>query len=131
MLVVRQDGTVYGASYKWRPNDAEADLVLDGLEEEIEVTSEDGEPSVQKWYFPSPSDCLSCHTPEVGFVLAVKPMQLDRDAYYPSTGRVADQISTWRHLGMFSFDDAFEQPPELARIGDSSAGMGPLGWEFS
>ena len=54
------------------------------------------------WTFPSRSDCMRCHGAAAGRSLGPEIAQLNRDLLYPATGRVANQLETLEHIGMFS-----------------------------
>src|SRR5262249_44823880 len=68
LLVVDGPGEGYGVTYRWRPDHTEADLLLDGLNENIPIRTRDSVRS-QTWSFPSRDECLKCHTTASGFVL--------------------------------------------------------------
>ncbi|MEM7231648.1 MAG: PQQ-dependent sugar dehydrogenase, partial [Planctomycetota bacterium] len=100
-LIVRQPtGGVYGVTYKWRPDESDADLLTAGLDEDITITTATGT-RVQTWHYPSMSECLTCHNASAGHVLGVKTRQLNCDLDYPSA--VTDnQLRTLNHIGYFS-----------------------------
>ncbi|TFH22423.1 MAG: hypothetical protein E4H03_08455 [Myxococcales bacterium] len=76
VLVAQADGSYYGISYRWRDDQTDADLLVAALTENIEVRRVDGSVREQQYRYPSPTDCLRCHTAEGGDVLGVKTRQL-------------------------------------------------------
>jgi uncharacterized repeat protein (TIGR03806 family) len=123
LLVVDETGYGYGVTYKWRPDQREADLLADGLTEEITVPSPAG-PRKQQWTYPGRGDCLTCHTRPAGFVLGPKTLQLNGPHRYPETGVTDNQLRTWSHLRLFTRppdETALPGLGKLAALADTSA----------
>ncbi len=119
LLVCDADGGVYGVTYKWRPDNRDADLLETNLTEAIAIETATGV-RTQQWYYPSRQDCLACHTANAGLVLGVKTRQLNHDFTFPS-GATGNELRVWNHLGLFdtNLDGAnLKNLPTLARADD-------------
>lgn len=124
-LVCDTNGSVYGLTYKWRPDNSDADLLTNSLLEDIVITTTSGT-RTQSWLYPSRQDCLSCHTPASKFILGAKTAQLNGDYTYPGTGVTDNQLRTWNHLGLFNppLDEAaITNLPALANLTNTSASL--------
>jgi len=125
-LLVRDiNGGVYGVTYKWRADNSDADLLSGSLTEAITITNT-GSTTIQSWYYPSPADCLTCHTPVSGYVLGVKTRQLNLNQTYAATGVTDNQLRALNRLGFFNpaFDEsAIASFQQLAAITNLSASL--------
>lgn len=124
-LIVRdRNGGVYGVTYKWRPDNSDADLLTTSAEENITIKTATGTRS-QTWYYPSRKDCLTCHTANAGGVLGVKTRQMNRDLTYPS-GIADNELRAWNHVGLFDTplrDSEIAALPTLAGKNDTTRSL--------
>lgn len=122
-ILVRDDqGFVYGGSYRWRPDQSDADLVGTAQSEDITITTTGGG-RVQRWHFPSRQECLACHTQASKGVLGVNARQTHLSRLFPETGLTDDQLLAWNHVGYFapSLDElSIAAVPRLAGLNDAT-----------
>lgn len=126
LLFVQNDGTMFGATYKWRADNTNADLLPDGLDENITITTATGGSRTQTWHYPSRAECLQCHTQPAGGVLGVKTRQQNGTQLYPTTGVTDNQLRTWNHIGLFTAainEASIPTMPKLAPLTDSAASL--------
>ncbi|CAN5137400.1 hypothetical protein BH24PSE2_BH24PSE2_04560 [soil metagenome] len=109
------DGVWAGYSYAW--SDGDAVLVEGGQTRDF-----DG----QSWIYPSGAQCLECHTAAAGFSLGLEVAQLNRAFLYPSTGRTANQLTTFDAVAILGSPLAGE-PDNLDRLADPYDSSLPLG----
>jgi hypothetical protein len=121
LLVCDSVGGVYGVSYKWRPDQADAERIDHGHREMIGARPASGAQAAYH-YFPGPDDCRKCHLPTAGGVLGVNTRQLNRTGL----GAEANYLVAWSRLGLLDppvCEEELPQLPKLPRI--DQAGVTP------
>jgi uncharacterized repeat protein (TIGR03806 family) len=119
LLMVGPAHSVYGVVYKWRADLSDADLMPDGLNEQIPIRDAGGRTREQTWHYPSRKECVTCHTLLNGGVLGVKTRQMNHDFAYPS-GVVDNELRTWSHIGLLDTPLRAEAIGRLARLAPST-----------
>jgi uncharacterized repeat protein (TIGR03806 family) len=120
LLVVTGPDVGYGVTYRWRPDGQNAELMRNGITEDVPADST----RAVKWSFPSRSECLACHTTTAGFVLGVNTRQLNGPCHHPETGVTDNQLRAWNQIGMFrpALREAdIPRLPRLAAVTDEAA----------
>jgi uncharacterized repeat protein (TIGR03806 family) len=107
----------YGYTYLWNADQTDAELIdARGLDRNYTIRERaPGGTRRQTWHFPSRAECALCHTMAAKYVLGVTTLQINRDHDY--SGVVANQLSTFEHLGMFT-KPLPAQPEKLGRLDD-------------
>ena len=123
-LVLDNQGAAYGLTYRWRPDNNDADLVgVDGFTEEIEITDASGDTRLQTWDYPSRTQCMQCHTSQSGFVLGVNSRQLNLTVQCAETGADENQLIAWSEAGLiqpFTVQD-LQETPALVAVEDAES----------
>ncbi|HLQ36891.1 MAG TPA: hypothetical protein VK348_03755, partial [Planctomycetota bacterium] len=122
LLAVRQGGEVYGVTYRWRPDGSDAELLTDGASDDIAVIDEQGKPATIAWTYPSPSQCITCHTAESGGVLGVNTRQLNRPATVGGTNQLV-LLATHEWLDRSVTAGATAALPRLRALDDPDADL--------
>ena len=101
--VLLANGSFTGASYRWRADGSDADLVTAATNETNTVTTANGTRTRVHTY-PSPAQCVQCHTGNV--TLGIRTWQLNGSLTYPN-GFTDNQLRAWGKAEMFSgpFDE--------------------------
>ena len=121
-LVVADNGAAFGATYRWRKDNSDAELLDDMVDEAISAGGTT--PGTRSWHYPSRTECSLCHNPGANEILGIKATQLNRDFKYPQTGVTDNQLRTWNHVGILSpsLDEAeISKMTKLTRPDDSGA----------
>lgn len=111
LLVRHEDGDWGGYAYGWEGDDA---VLTEGA---VRVDTTTGTHVVpHRW------ECTACHTDAAGGSLGLELRQLGTTVDYPSTGRTADQLLTWQHIGWLP-----DPLPEVEALPDptATAGLAP------
>ncbi|MEP7155876.1 MAG: fibronectin type III domain-containing protein, partial [Betaproteobacteria bacterium] len=106
ILIRNADGSIRGATYRWREPVAgvytDADIVPTRDEPVLNITQANGTNRQQIYTFPSPQDCVTCHNVNAGMVLGIRTAQLNGNFTYTSTTRTDNQLHTWDHIGLLN-----------------------------
>jgi uncharacterized repeat protein (TIGR03806 family) len=94
------DGGWAGYTYEWNDQGTDAALLPAGKTKSL---------GTQTWTYPSRTQCMQCHSVAAGGTIGLETWQLNKDATYPSTNRLSNQLATLDHIGMFSAP--LGQPP--------------------
>lgn len=100
IIVYGAGNEFYGLSYKWNDTGTDATLLTTSLKDTIEISTPNG-PRQVEWYYPSRSECNTCHTSLTKGVLGPETAQLNGDITYPQTGITANQLKTLASLNIF------------------------------
>jgi uncharacterized repeat protein (TIGR03806 family) len=93
LFVRHDDGGWAGYTYEWDDQEQDATLLLASKTRPLG--------NGQTWYYPSRSECLTCHTGAAGRTLGLELGQLNADLAYTATNRLSNQLATLDHIGMF------------------------------
>jgi uncharacterized repeat protein (TIGR03806 family) len=116
-IVRSHDGQVYGATYRWREDQTDAELLNDGRDDDITITNRDGSSHVQHWHYPSRFECLSCHNRVAGGILGVSTRQINADII-DQHGKRVNQLQRWNELGLLQPAIRPEEFASLPRLVD-------------
>jgi uncharacterized repeat protein (TIGR03806 family) len=115
-VMLHQQDRWIGFTYRWNAQGTDANLLRDSL---IEVIDLSGGGS-QTWTYPSPSDCLTCHSAPTGRVLGPRSPQLNREFDYALA--TDNQLHAWNCIGLFDTNIGPETAfPSYAALSDDTA----------
>ena len=121
-FLVKTATSAYGITYRWRSDGSDADLVPDeGLDEDF-LVEDGGEVKLQRWRYPSRTECMTCHDAAAGFALGFSTRQLNRDN--TTGGSTVNQLIRMGNLGALEPPVANpETLPRMVAVNDSTAGL--------
>jgi hypothetical protein len=97
----RSNGSVYGVTYKWRPDNSDADLLTNFLNEPITITNADHTTWTQTLVLPQSHRLSHLPTPAANYVLGVKTRQLITTLVTRPVS-LMNQLRTLNHIGLFN-----------------------------
>jgi uncharacterized repeat protein (TIGR03806 family) len=97
-VLLRQIDRWIGLTYRWNAAQTDATLLVAALDESFTVDLGGG-PEQQTWHYPSPAECMICHSAPEARVLGARTRQLHREFAYPL--RSDDQLHAWSCIGLF------------------------------
>jgi uncharacterized repeat protein (TIGR03806 family) len=122
-VLLRQIDRWVGYTYRWNSTQTDATLLTQATTDTFTVDMGSGA-TQQTWQYPSPADCLSCHTSAAGRVLGVRTEQLNRDFAYP--GGSDNELDAWgRCLSLFT--EPIAAPSFYPALADPANAAAPLG----
>lgn len=121
-LMKTADG-VYGITYKWRPDNSDADLVPETGMDELLTVNINGTTRNQTWRYPGHSECLQCHTNVGGGALAFNTWQLNGNGQ-----RSSNQIGQLARAGYFSADSSIPDARTLGAYAKADDPAASLEW---
>jgi uncharacterized repeat protein (TIGR03806 family) len=92
LFVRHEDGGWAGYTYEWNDQHTDATLLPSSKTRQV---------GAQSWYYPSRSECSTCHSGAAGRTLGLEDGQLNGVFVYYTTNRRSNQIATLEHIGMF------------------------------
>ncbi|MBA2113480.1 PQQ-dependent sugar dehydrogenase [Bremerella alba] len=98
LLVHSPDGW-QGYTYVYHDDQSEATLLEGSALKPLPIKTAEGS-FEQRYYFPSRSDCMACHTKEAGFVLGLNSRQMNHPLDYH--GQRENQLAMLNRLNVFT-----------------------------
>lgn len=125
-LVAARDKEYYGITYRWNEEQTDARVVLQRQEEELEITGVDGQVRTQRYVYPGPFDCMTCHNEETGSVLGVRTEQLNHPVSGLRSWFDDNPLVDWSRRGVIDFqlsDASAAKAPSLVPLEDESSSV--------
>ncbi len=93
LFMRHDDGGWGGYTYEWNEDGTDATLLPAAKTRAV---------GDALWGYPSRNQCIQCHSKAAGGTLGFETAQLNREAVYPSTNRLSNQLATLDHIGMLA-----------------------------
>jgi uncharacterized repeat protein (TIGR03806 family) len=128
-VLLLQQNEWSGYSYRWNDEQTEAFLIAGGEDREFTIT-DPGAPGGrrgQTWYYPTRTECLTCHSRQAGFALGMNTWQMNRER--DAGGSQVNQISMLANMGFFkgsgrnTATNKMDTWPRLTNPYDPTAGL--------
>lgn len=99
-FLVKTETDIYGLSYRWLEDQSDALLVdTEGVDVDLPLQDPDGS-RIQRWRFPSRSECQQCHSQAGGYALGFNAAQLNHPV---GAGPGSENLlAAWNHAGWFN-----------------------------
>ncbi|HET6249373.1 MAG TPA: PQQ-dependent sugar dehydrogenase [Tepidisphaeraceae bacterium] len=105
-LMTKELGQWIGYTYLWNDQQTDADLADAAGVDKTYTIADAKAPTGQRtqtWHFPSRTECMTCHSRAMNFVLGPSTLQMNRDYVYPN-GIKDNQLRVLEHLGLLRTD---------------------------
>jgi uncharacterized repeat protein (TIGR03806 family) len=118
-LIAARGGGYFGLVYRWDDDQRDAQLLLDGGEELLQIVQPDGSVREQRYTYPSQRACNACHWEGAGYVRGVRTGQINGRHDHGD----GNQLAEWEALGLFDMpaSDGPGEHTQLAALNDESA----------
>ncbi len=114
-VFLRQLDRWTGFTYRWNAAQTDA-ILLNGPASDTFTVNVGGVSQTQTWNYPSPAQCLGCHSLPENRVLGLRALQLNRSFPYPSGAD--NELHAWDCMAMF------DASPQTAAAYGAYAPMG-------
>ncbi len=116
-LMVKQQGEWVGYSYAWNADQSDAELVdAAGRDQDFVLGDSSGE-RIQRWHYPSRTECMVCHTRAAGYLLGLTTVQMNREHEYelnePERSVRSNQLEALEGMGILKTNWAAQAQESL------------------
>jgi uncharacterized repeat protein (TIGR03806 family) len=112
-----------GYTYRWNDTQTDATLLTTAMDEAFSIDTGNGS-TQQNWHYPSPAECLGCHTNASSRVLGARTRQLNKSFSY--VGGSDNQLHAWGSC-LALFGKPIESPSFYPAYVDPANASAPLG----